>query len=242
MIFAFLRITSFFTSSNVIFPKGTPNTFKIALCLFFSVIISLNVGVNISIDSMYMLISYGIIEVLTGLFLGYITSICFNSIKIGGQLIDTQMGLSMASIYDSTTQTETTLMGNLTYWIGVLIFFSMNGHHVLIEGLQYSFQIIEVGTPIIANNFDYLLKIFVKYFVIGFKISVPIVLALIISEVVMGLVSRSVPQFNVMILGMPMKILVGVIFFLTSLPFIVNESYNIFGALAQILSGTFSIR
>lgn len=242
MIFAFLRITSFFTSSNIMFPQGTPNAFKVSLCLFFSVIISLNTGINVNVENMYMLISYGILEVLTGLFLGYITSICFNAIKIGGQLIDVQMGLSMASIYDSTSKTETTLMGNLIYWIGVLIFFAMNGHHVLIEGLQYSFQIIEIGTPIIANNFDYLLKIFVEYFVIGFKISVPVSLALLISELVMGLVSRSVPQFNVMILGMPVKILVGTVFLLTSMPFIVNESHKLFRALSQILSGTFNIR
>lgn len=242
MIFSFLRISSFFTSSNILFPQGTPNAVKISLCLFFSVIISINTGIDVKVENMYMLLSYGVLEILTGLFLGYITSICFNAIKIGGQLIDMQMGLSMASMYDSTSKTESTLMGNLIYWVGVLIFFAMNGHHVLIEGLQYSFKIIEIGTPIISSNFDYLLKIFVEYFIIGFKISIPVTLSLLVSELVMGLVSRSVPQFNVMILGMPLKILTGVVFILTSLPFIINESHKLFGALSQILSGTFNIR
>ena len=242
MIFAFLRITSFFTSSSILFPQGTPNIVKILLCLFLSVVISLNTGINIQPENMYMLVSYGVLEILTGLFLGYITSICFNAIKIGGQLIDIQMGLSMANIYDATTKTQTTLIGNLVYWIGVLVFFSMNGHHILIEGLQYSFKIIEIGTPIIENNLDYLIKIFVEYFTIGFKISIPVSLALLISEIVMGLVSRSVPQFNVMILGMPMKILVGTLFLLVSLPFIVNESYGLFNVLSKIMSGTFNIR
>ena len=242
MIFAFLRITSFFTSSNVLFPQGTPNLVKIALCLFLSVVVAMNTGIDMKVESMYMLVSYGIIEVLTGLFLGYITSICFNAIKIGGQLIDMQMGLSMASIYDSTTKTQTTLIGNIVYWMGVLVFFAVNGHHVLIEGLQYSFKIIPLGTPIIENNMDYLVKIFIEYFAIGFKISVPVCLALLISELVMGLISRSVPQFNVMILGMPMKILVGVLFLLVSLPFILNECYGLFDALSNIMSGTFSVR
>lgn len=242
MIFAFLRITSFFTASNIIFPQGTPNSFKMALCLFFSVIVSLNSGININVESMYMLITYGLVEVLTGLFLGYITAICFHVIKMGGQLIDIQMGLSMASIYDPTSKSETTLMGNLINWIAILIFFAMNGHHIVIEGILYSFHIIEIGTPIIVNNFDYLLKIFLEYFVIGFKIAIPVSLALFIAELVMGLVSRSVPQFNVMMLGMPMKILVGLLFLLTALPFISNESYKLFNALSQILSGTFNIR
>lgn len=242
MILAFLRITSFFTASNILFPQGTPNSFKAMLCMFFSIIITVNTGINVKVDDMYTLVTYGVLEVLTGLFLGYITSICFNALKIGGQLIDMQMGLSMASIYDANSKSESTLMGNLIYWVGVLIFFAMNGHHVLIEGLQYSFQIIDIGTPIIHNNFDYLLKIFVEYFIIGFKISVPVTVALLVSEIVMGLISRSVPQFNVMLLGMPLKILTGVVFILTSLPFIFNESHKLFGALSQILSGTFNIR
>ena len=242
MIFAFLRITSFFTSSSILFPQGTPNLVKIALCLFLSVAVSINTGIDVQVESMYMLVSYGVLEILTGLFLGYITSICFNAIKIGGQLIDMQMGLSMASIYDSTTQTQTTLIGNIMYWMGVVVFFAMNGHHVLIEGLQYSFKIIEIGTPIIENNLDYLVKIFIEYFNIGFKMSIPVVLALLISEIIMGLISRSVPQFNVMILGMPMKILVGTLFLLVSLPFILNECSGLFNALAKVMSGTFDIR
>lgn len=241
MIFAFLRITSFFTSSSILFPQGTPNIVKISLCLFLSVVISLNTGINIQPENMYMLVSYGVLEILTGLFLGYITSICFNAIKIGGQLIDIQMGLSMANIYDATTKTQTTLIGNLIYWMGILVFFSINGHHILIEGLQYSFKIIEIGTPIIENNLDYLIKIFIEYFTIGFKISVSVALALLISEIVMGLVSRSVPQFNVMILGMPMKILVGTLFLLVSLPFIINEFCSLFNALTKIISGTFNV-
>ena len=242
MIFAFLRITSFFTSSNILFPQGTPNLVKIALCLFLSVVVSVNTGIDIEVENMYMLVSYATIEILTGLFLGYITSICFNVIKMGSQLIDMQMGLSMASIYDSTTKTQTTLIGNLIYWMGVLVFFSVNGHHVLIEGLQYSFKIIPIGTSIVENNIDYLIKIFIEYFTIGFKMSVPVCLALLISELIMGLISRSVPQFNVMILGMPVKILVGILFLLVSLPFILNECYGLFNALSNIMSGTFSVR
>ena len=72
--------------------------------------------------------------------------------------------------------------------------------------------------------------------------SIPVVLALLISEIIMGLISRSVPQFNVMILGMPMKILVGTLFLLVSLPFILNECSGLFNALAKVMSGTFDIR
>lgn len=242
MFFTFLRVTSFFTSSNILFPSGTPQQFKIVFCLLFSILISSTLNIEIQVENEYIFLTYATMEVLTGLFLGYITSICFNVVKIAGKLIDQQMGLSMASIYDPQTLTQTTLIENMLYWLSVMIFFSINGHHVLIEGIIHSFNIIEIGDSIISNNFDYILKIFIEYFIIGFQMSAPVVLALLISEIIMGLVSRSVPQFNVMLIGAPLKLLVGMIFILTALPFISKEMHNIFGALSSILLGTFSPR
>lgn len=242
MFFAFLRITSFFTSSNIMFPTGTPRQFKVIFCLLFSALITSILNIQVQVENEYMLLTYATMEVLTGLFLGYITSICFNVIKIAGKLIDQQVGLSMASIYDPQTSTQTTLIENILYWMSVMIFFNMNGHHILIDGLIHSFNIIDIGDCIVTTNFNYILKIFTEYFIMGFQMSAPVVLAILISEIIMGLVSRSVPQFNVMLIGAPLKFLVGILFILTALPFVSKEMNNIFGALSSILLGTFSPR
>ena len=239
MIFTFLRITSFFTSCNVMFPSGTPRQFKTYLCLILSLIISMNLGIEFNISNYYEFIYYGVIETMTGLFLGYITTICFSAIKIAGSLIDTQVGLSMSSMYDSVSGNQSTLIENILYWVGIMIFLATNGHHVLINGLRHSFEIIPIGEMIINNNIEYIISIFIKYFSLGFQIAVPVLLTMVMTELVMGLVSRSVPQFNVMIIGMPIKMLVGLILLITVLPSLGTEMSELFANLASILSGTF---
>ncbi len=241
MVFVFIRLITFFGCINVIFPTGTPKMFKVAFSLFMSVIITFTINIDVNIVTTLDLVNYTIMETTTGLVLGYITSLCFNSLKIAGALIDQQLGLSMINIYDPTTKEQHTLVQNLIYWMGIIIFFSMNGHHKLIEGIQQSFKLIPIGESIISNNFTYIINVFVECFVIGFKIAVPIVLALIITDLVIGLISRSVPQLNVMIIGMPLKVLVGIAFFIIALPFVLNEVHNLINNIPDILDGTLSM-
>ena len=242
MIFIFIRIITFFAIINVIFPAGTPNIFKVVFSLFMSTIIAFTVHVNVHITTVLQLINYSIVEIVTGLVLGFITSLCFNSLKIVGSLIDQQLGLSMINIYDPNSKNQSTLIENIMYWIGILVFFTMNGHHSLIEGIQHSFEIIPVGKSILIGNFNYVINVFIEYFAIGFKIAVPIVLCLIITEITMGLISRSVPQFNVMVIGMPIKLLVGIAVFIIGMPFILKEIHNLFNQLPSILDGTLKVK
>ena len=239
MIFVFIRLIAFFSCINIIFPSGTPNAFKVTFTLFMSVIISFTVNVHLEVSSIYDFINIAVIETITGLVLGYITSVCINSLKIAGSLIDQQLGLSMINIYDPNSHENNTLIENMVYWIGIMVFFSMNGHHKLITGISQSFKLVKVGSPILTNNYGYIVNVFIQCFVIGFKIAVPIILALIITDFIMGLISRSVPQLNVMIIGMPLKILVGIMFFIISLPFILTELHNLLVHMTDILNGTF---
>ena len=81
---------------------------------------------DIAVHSLSQLIIYALMETLTGLVFGFITNMCFNSLKIAGSLIDQQLGLSMANIYDPNTNTQNTLIETILYWLGVMIFFSIN--------------------------------------------------------------------------------------------------------------------
>lgn len=238
MILIFIRLITFFACINVIFPTGTPKMFKVTFSLFMSMVISFVMDINVDINSMAELIGCVAMETTTGLVLGYITRICFSSLKIAGSLIDQQLGLSMANIYDPSNKEQSTLIENLIYWVGLMVFFNMNGHHKLIEGIQQSFQLIGIGENILTKNFDYIVYVFVQYFIIGFKMAVPIILALIVTDLIMGLISRSVPQLNVMIIGMPLKLLVGIVFFLIAMPFILTEIHNLFNKIPSILDGT----
>lgn len=241
MLFIFIRVITFFSSLNILFPSGTPNTFKVCFSILMSIIISSGVNIDVNVLNTFDLIRLVAMETVNGLLLGYITNLCFNSLKIAGSLIDQQIGLSMSSIYDPNSKEQATLIENLMYWMGIIIFFSMNGHHKLIIGIQESFHLIKIGENLIQNNFYYIIHVFVQCFTIGFKIAVPVILSLIFTDLIMGLISRSVPQLNVMIIGMPLKMLVGVVFFMIALPFIITEIHNLLNKIPDILDGTLSM-
>ena len=237
MFFAFVRISTFLASCNSIFPQGTPNTFKVLVCFMLSALVSTNLNLNVVTNDMYTVIVYTITELLNGLFLGYVTYLVIHSIKIAGSLIDNQIGLSMASIYDPQSGEQATLIQNLFYWFTIIIFFVTNGHHLVLNGVIESFQSIPIGTAPIVDNFQYLMKLFSQQFAIGFQIGFPIILTLILSDFILGLISRSVPQLNVMIIGMPLKLLFGLVIILISLGFMGNEIKTMLFTIPKILNG-----
>lgn len=241
MIFVFIRILTFLGCINVIFPNGTPKVFKVMFSIFISFIISPFIQADIAVHSLSQLIIYALMETLTGLVFGFITNMCFNSLKIAGSLIDQQLGLSMANIYDPNTNTQNTLIETILYWLGVMIFFSMNGHHQLIAGIQNSFNLVKVGQLILSGNFDYVINVFVQCFIIGIKIAVPMILSLLIAELLIGFISKSVPQLNVMVVSMPLKLLMGIIFIMIALPFLINKMHHLFNQIPSILDGTLSM-
>lgn len=242
MIYVLFRITSFFLATSIIFPNGTPQLFKICFSLILSVMITLNIYISVPIENFYDLIKYGTLETINGLILGYIVNVCFYSLKMAGKLIDNQLGLSMASTYDPNTQTQATVVENLMYFIGVVVFFSINAHHILISSMQNSFKIIPVGYSILDYNFSYILKVFLQYFIMGIKIAIPIIVILIITDLITGIISRSISGLNVMIVGMPLKMLVGILFFMSSLPFILNTIKDIIKQLKDVLEGTLAFQ
>lgn len=225
LIFVFLRIAAFLGISNVFFPTGTPNKLKIFISLILS--FSLLGGIDYSsvneITSNYYLITYAINEILTGLIFGLIVDISFKIIIMAGSLLDLHIGLSMVNIIDPNSKVNTTLNGNLLHSIAMMIFFIVDGHHLLIKSLIESFNLLSLGRSIIfGETLMALIGIIVEYFIIGLKIAIPIVLIIILTDLCMGLISRAVPQINVMILGMPVKMLVGMIAISLSLPLIVK--------------------
>lgn len=225
LIFVFLRIAAFLGISNVFFPTGTPNKLKIFISLILS--FSLLGGIDYSsvnqITSNYYLITYAINEILTGLIFGLIVDTSFKIIIMAGSLLDLHIGLSMVNIIDPNSKVNTTLNGNLLHSIAMMIFFIVNGHHLLIKSLIESFNLLSLGRSIIfGETLMALIGIIVEYFIIGLKIAIPIVLIIILTDLCMGLISRAVPQINVMILGMPVKMLVGMIAISLSLPLIVK--------------------
>lgn len=225
ILFVFMRITAFFLVTKVFFPNGTPVIMKgvLGLIISYCIVSSIDYSGIVQIENDFILIIDLICEVLYGLVLGFMVNLIFEMVKMAGALMDLQIGLSMMNVVDPSSQESNTIISNLTYNLAMVIFFISNGHHLLIKCLTKSFSVVTVGRGLsIANSFGTILDGFINYFEIGLRIAIPIILIILISEVTMALVSRSVPQINVMILGIPIKIIIGLVTFVALLPTIIK--------------------
>lgn len=221
----FVRIISFLGISPIFMIKGIPNLLKAALGLIISFMVSGFVNYNPAAvpTSMIGLASAAAGECLFGLAMGFMTTLIFQAVRMSGQLMDMQVGFSMVSEFDVTSSTNVTLLGNLTYLIGLMIFFLINGHHVLIESLITSFDLVPVlGVNIPPEINAYVLELFTKMFVLSLKLAAPVIIVLFITEFTIGLISRTVPQLNILMLSLPLKILVGLTIFSAVLPGLVQ--------------------
>lgn len=218
------RISAFFVAAPVFSSKGVPHMFKIGLAFFISVIAYLLFGFGKSVapDETYIL--FIIREVLIGLLIGFVAQIFFMIAQIAGSFIDMQIGFGIANVIDPLTGMSSPVIGNFKYVFVVLLFLGMNGHHYFIDGIMQSFE----WMPIDQNHFfariadgtvhEIVLSSFTQAFMIAFQISAPLVAALFLTDVALGFLARTAPQFNVFVIGIPFKLLVGLAVLLLVVP------------------------
>lgn len=158
-------------------------------------------------------------EVLTGLILGYITNLVFQAAKLAGSWIDIHAGFSMVTVLDPATQTSTTLMGNLFYFVSLVFFFMINGQELIVKSIYESISIVPLGHTIVYQETVMgAAETIVDFFVLGVKIALPIVLIIVMTDICLGLITRTVPTIPIMIFGMPIKNILGFITFLIIMP------------------------
>lgn len=240
LILVTIRVLTFLLAVNIFFPKGTPVVVKLLLSVAvgFIVLSTLNYGYVGELGTNLGFIFAIINEVGTGLILGFVVNLCFFSIKLAGQLIDFQIGLSMINIFDPSSNTNSTLIEHLFYWFSLITFFIIDGHHILLKHLISSFQIVKIGSLILQQgSIMIVVKAFYEFFALGIKIALPIVLIILMTEIVLGLIARTVPQLNVMILGLPIKILVGMLTIAFALPLLLKLIMSSFNNIPEIYKG-----
>jgi len=217
----FVRILAFLATLPVFSYRNVPNMFKIAFALFFAYIIFFTLDVPvIGIDAYLFLLI--IKEVLIGLLLGLIASIMFYAIQVAGAFIDIKMGFLIANVMDPQTGAQTPLTGGFLYAFAVLFLLVTDGHHLLLDGIFYSYAYVPVDEINVdfggASVMETAAGAVSTMFVIAFQMAFPIVGALFLVDVALGLMSRAVPQMNVFVVGLPLKIFLGLPIMLLMLP------------------------
>ena len=157
-------------------------------------------------------------EFMIGLIIGLIARLFFSATQIAGHVIAFQMGFGMINVLDPQTGAQVSILDQIAYWMVLLIFLILNGHHILITCLADSFRIVEPG--MIHLNKELLLQILGSssdMFILAIKVGAPGIVSLLFVSTAFGLCAKFAPQMNILIAAFPVKIIVGLFFFCTTL-------------------------
>lgn len=176
-------------------------------------------------------------ELLVGWIIGFTASLTFSAIHMAGQLLDMQVGFGVVNVLDPTTGQQVPIIGSFKYNLAIIIFLVTNGHHLLLTGLFESFKLIPIlGAVVNPSITEIMVDLVSGIFVVAMKISIPVLVAIILTDVALGVLARTMPQMNIFVVGIPAKIMVGLFVLSFALPFYIlfldvafNEMYgNIF--------------
>lgn len=227
-----IRIASFIFVAPIFGDSAVPRQIKVGLSAFVAFFMYNLVDRP---DLTYVsVVGYAVIvlkEGITGLLIGFAAYICNSIILFAGNIIDMDIGLSMATEFNPTTNTEVTISGNFYYYLVLLLLLISNMHDYILRAVCDSFSVVPIG----GAEFDWthLLNAMTKYmgdlFVIGFRIFLPFFACIMILNCVLGIMAKVAPQMNMFSVGMQLKILVGLLvmfFTIFLLPNVANYIFN----------------
>lgn len=227
-----VRITSFVFVAPFFSLPNTPGRVKIGFSFFVAVLVfGLVPEPQVAYDDV---IGYAIIvlkEGITGLLIGFAANICNSIVLLAGNIIDMNMGLSMATEYDPVTKTNAPITGNFYNYMVLMLLMVSGMHRYVLTAIVESFQLIPVNGQLF--QWDSLMEGMLEYMsqsmILGFRIALPVFACIMILNCILGVMAKVAPQMNMFSVGMQLKILTGMVVLLLTvqlLPHVADFIYT----------------
>jgi flagellar biosynthetic protein FliR len=216
-----VRVTGLFVVAPIFGRRNIPTYYKVGFSFFIALIMmnTISVGALENFTNVWEFAPLVLKEFIVGVALGYVGYIVFSSIYIAGQIIDMKIGFGVVNVVDPQSNIQVPITANFYTTITMLIFLMSGGHHLIIRALHQSYNMVSIGeasfTTILMED---ILRLFGSVFSIGFKIAVPIVAAVFVADIGLGIIAKTVPQLNVFVVGMPLKIAMGFAIIFITIP------------------------
>lgn len=208
------RVAGFIGAIPVISSAQTPVRIKTALVVALSLTLFPIMGQQIEPVSfvpaeLALLI---VSEVLLGLILGLIARLVFTAVEFGATVIGFQMGFAAANVFDPQNERQVALLSQFQNVFAILIFLSVNGHHLFLQTAVRSYELLPPGNFNISGEaIPYLMDLAAHMFALGVQFSAPVLAILLLSGLILGILARVFPQLNVFLLSFPINIGTGFI-------------------------------
>ena len=177
------------------------------------------------------------IELIIGISLGYILSLGFQGVEIAGRVISIQLGLSLAAVFSPTEEEASTAIDPFFSVMAGLVFLAMNLHLAVVQTLAHSFAIYPIGGGWPADLAMTGAQTIALVLELGVRVALPIALVLLLVELSVALLARAIPQINVFILGLPLKMLVGIAVLAVAMPSLISGAASIYRFVFNAASG-----
>ena len=233
------RIAGVFIQAPIFNSRSFPFFAKTVIAIWISIVLWFVTPIHSTLpDSFSAFILALIFEVAIGFIIGFIVNIIFIAVQSAGEMMDLQMGLSVATALDPVFGAVISVVGKLAFFMALIIFITADGHHLILSGLHQSFTALPVGklanfsSPNLAMQ---IIELGSNLWLTAIKLAAPVVLLIFISDFTFGIVSRVAPQVNVFMLGFQVKPSLGLLGLLLSLPFIVKYINKLLEFMAEQL-------
>jgi flagellar biosynthetic protein FliR len=198
------RTSTLLMTAPIFSSQGLPRHVRASIAVAISLLVT-PVFLGTSLPTVVQLVDYGWLlanEALTGLLLGLSLNILFSGIQVAGQIVSQMSGLSIADVFNPAFEEDVSVFSQLFYFLTMAVFVAVGGHRLVTEALLDTFAAAPPGHAALGQGFvEVLTNIATQSFALGIRASAPLLTALLLSNLVLGLISRTLPQINVIAIG-----------------------------------------
>jgi len=209
-ILLFFRFAALFIAVPIFSHQNIPMTIKTAMAFFFTIVFYSSMPdlvMQINIQNILLAI---LSEFLFGLAVGIILLLAYNVITFAGGQISFMMGFSMASAIDPQTGISMPIISQFLSLMGLMVLLELDLHHWMLLYIEGSLSAIPLGGFLMSEDlFYYIIKAASRMFLVGFMIAFPIIALSWLADVIFGMLMKTMPQFNLLVIGFPIKIMVS---------------------------------
>jgi flagellar biosynthetic protein FliR len=215
------RILALIATSPIFGNARIPNELKIALGILTALVVSPTVPAMPALDPAgWAGLSVLTREIVIGTGMGFAMRLVFGAVEMAGEISSLTMGLGFASFFDPMSQGRSSAVSQFLVWVVTLAVLAVNAHLVLLEALAESFYTLPIAAISFRNDGFWDLALWgSKVFTAGLQLALPVVAALLITNVALGILTRAAPQLNLFGIGFPITLGVGFLTLTMALPY-----------------------
>lgn len=220
------RMSSFLVAWPLLGGVNVPAPVKVLLSLLLSLVFFpvLKSSMTIEVLGIAHMIVCVFKEVIVGLSLAFVSYLFFYAVQVGSELIAISMGITSAQMFNPTMAVSMTPIDHFYSIFAGLFFLLLNGHHIFLTGLLHSYDVMPAGrTGFGVESFSQIALVGKEVLIIGFQLSAPVLVSILLINISMAIIGRAVPQMNVLLTSMSVNVLVGIIILVLSVPLFWKE-------------------